>query len=412
MRGVLELVRPFHRKVKSGAAGRQGLTDSVTAWRNENPGPLAVIHSASAGEFEAAIPIFEELQKRNIKILATLYSPSGYNLAVKNPLPDGVFYLPFDSRKMVKSFLQAVCPDVFVFCKHDIWPNVVWICGELKIPLIIANTNLHRKSSRLNPLLIHFNRGIFNRFDTIFTVSKNHARRIEKIAGRPDNIMAVGDSRFDRVISRLKKAETELPETFAKSPALICGSVWPAENFVLESYLELHRNYPEWKLIWVPHEPHEEYISCTEEKLDSAGLSSLRFSGLKDYRDQEVLIIDRVGVLPPLYKYADIAYVGGGFGKGVHSVIEPAAFSIPVIFGPNSHVSAEAGELLRRKGGFSVNGKEDFRPLLEELMMNEDKRGEAGNIAGQFVAEKTGAAEIIAEKIAEMVERGTGAVKR
>lgn len=404
MRSALELVRPFHHKVKAGAAGRKGLTDSVSAWRSDNPGPLAVIHSASAGEFEAAIPIFEELKKRNIKILATLYSPSGYNLAVNNTLPDGVFYLPFDSRKLVKSFLQALSPDVFVFCKHDIWPNVVWICGELNIPLIIANTNLHRKSSRLNPFLIHFNRGIFNRFDTIFTVSDNHARRIEKIAGSPDKIAAVGDSRFDRVVSQVKNAGVSLPETFTESPALIGGSVWPAEDFVLESYIELHRNYPDWKLIWVPHEPHEDYLVCTERMLlSSTGLTSLRYSGLTDYQDQDVLIVDQVGVLPPLYKYADIAYVGGGFGKGVHSVIEPAAFSIPVIFGPNNHVSAEAGELLKRKCGFAVRGKEDFMPLLVELMNNGAKRQESGNIAGQFVAEKTGAAEIIAQKIAELV---------
>lgn len=403
MRGGLEILRPFHPKVREGADGRKGLNRSAQVWRSENTGPLAVIHSASAGEFEAAIPIIEELKKRKIKTAATLYSPSGYQLAIKNPLPEGVFYLPFDSRRMVRSFLQALSPDVFVFCKHDIWPNTVWQCSDLGIPLIIANTNLHRKSSRLNPLLIRFNRDIFNRFETIFTVSENHAKRIALIAGSPERISSVGDSRFDRVVSRLQSADVKLPESFDNSPVLIGGSVWPAEDFVLESYTELHRSFPDWKLIWVPHEPAEEYMSASEKKLEAAGLQTIRFTELDNYRGEEALIVDKVGVLPPLYRYADVAYVGGGFGKGVHSVIEPAAFSIPVIFGPNNHVSAEAGELLRKKGGYSVNGKEEFLPLLKEMMGGGDLRAKTGRIAGQYVAEKTGAAEFIAQKIADII---------
>ena len=404
MRLVLEAVLPFNSKVMEGASGRRNLVDKVRIWRGKHPGKLAVIHCASAGEFEASLPIIEALKAKNILTAATIYSPSGYRIAAKSPIPDGVFYLPFDSKKEIESFIRALDPDVFIFCKHDIWPNTVWTCADLKIPLILANANLHSKSLRTHPFLKGFNRNVFACFDTIFAVSESHAGRWERILGNRDKIRSIGDSRFDRVVSQAVGTKSELPEQFFQSPVFIAGSIWPAEYFVLDAFCELKKTYPQWKSIWVPHEPDEHCIGKIEAELNRAAISHLRLSGITGYEEQEALIIDKVGVLPPLYGSGDVAYVGGGFGRGVHSVIEPAAFSIPVIFGPNNHVSAEAGELLLRKGGFAINDKEEIYELLNKLMGDDDFRKSSGKIAGDMVNDKTGAAKLIADEIAALID--------
>jgi len=401
----MEAARCFHWKVKEGAAGRKHLAQKVGEWRLSHPGKLAVIHSASAGEFEASLPIIEALKKRGMITAATLYSPSGYHSAQKSSIPQGIFYLPFDDIKSVKGFLDSMKPEVFVFCKHDIWPNAVWICYDRKIPLVLANTNLHEKSFRLYPILKGFNRRVFDKFDTIFTVSPEHAGRLEKIVGKSDKVIAIGDSRFDRVVQRARNSQHTLPGDFITAPVFICGSVWEEEFFVLEAFCELKKQFPQWRLIWVPHEPKEKELRAIEGYLESQAIAHIRFTGLSEYKNEEAIIVDKVGVLPPLYRAGKIAYVGGGFKKGVHSVIEPAAFGLPVIFGPKHFVSAEAQDLLKEGGGFSIKGKDDFLPLLKSLMEDEDYREERGKIAGDLVERRTGVAEVIAGKVAELAEK-------
>jgi len=399
----MQVLRAFNWKVREGAVGRRGNSRKAQEWRCVHAGKLAIIHSASAGEFEAALPIIEELKRRGFLTAATLFSPSGYRIAIKSAVPDSVFYLPFDTFNGSRSFLKALNPDIFVFCKHDIWPNVIWNCRDLHIPMLMANTNLHKKSFRLNPLFRKFNRGLFSQFETIFTVSNEHAARISAILGSRDKIKAIGDSRFDRVVARAKSGEMTLPESFVHSPIFIAGSVWTPEFFTLESFLELKRTFPRWKLIWVPHEPSDSCMQKAEMLLGQSGVSSVRFTNLRNYAGEETVIVDKVGVLPPLYRAGHIAYVGGGFGKGVHSVIEPAAFGIPVIFGPNYYVSAEAGELLKRGGGFTVKGKDDFFPLFKRLLEDETYREKCGKIAGDMVREKVGASILIANRVEEVL---------
>ena len=403
MRAGLEIARFFNVKVREGARGRKNLIPDAAKWRSSNPGSLAVIHSSSAGEFEASLPLIRALKKRGMLTTATLYSPSGYKIARKNSEPDVVLYLPFDSRRAIKAFLKALHPDLFIFCKHDIWPNVMWECEAQGIITAVVNANLHQRSFRLNPLLIGFNRHIFKKFNTIFTVSQEHAERLDRILGFSGKVQIPGDTRFDRVVARAVDAEIELPDAFRGNPVFIGGSVWDTEMFVLDSFLEIRRKNPQWRLIWVPHEPSERVIERVESALAEAGMSCIRFSEFAVNRDAQALIVDKVGVLSPLYRFADIAYVGGGFGKGVHSVIEPAVFSIPVIFGPNHYVSAEAGELLKRGGGFTVNNRDDCFSLLNNLISDDKMRLQAGHTAGAMVKEKSGVAEIIADKLMELM---------
>lgn len=397
--------RPFCRKARLGWSGRKRLVSNAKEWRSAHQGRLAIIHGASAGEFEAALPLIKAFKSKGIIAVATLFSPSGYKIASGNPLPDYISYLPFDTIRGVRAFLKAMNPDVFVFCKHDIWPNVVWECERRGIPTALVNGNLHAKSFRLNPKALNFNREVFRSLTAVWAVSENHAQRIKRIMGDGGRVEVSGDTRFDRVVSRALDSGLELPASFTGVPAFICGSVWPKENFTLESFIEIHREHPEWKLIWAPHEPNDSFIASAEKSLDQAGISHIRFSQLKSGSDAAALIVDQVGKLASLYRFAEIAYVGGGFGKGVHSVIEPAVFSLPVIFGPNFHVSAEANELINRGGGLSVKGRDDFHHLLKSLIEDEERRTRCGEIAGNFVEEKAGVAEFLANEIMDLIDR-------
>ena len=405
MQGVLRLAIPFNEKVRTGAAGRKNVIDSAMSWRRSRSGRLAVIHSASAGEFEASLPLFEELKKNNILTAATLFSPSGYKIAEGNSIPDYVTYLPFDSKTSVRKFLKALKPDIFIFCKHDIWPNVVWECKKQNIPVILLNANLHSHSLRINSIALGFNRYLFSRMDAIWTVSEEHYNRLKTIIGSDKTLKVMGDTRFDRVVRRALNSSLTLPQAFEDNPVLIAGSVWEQEAFVLDSFIKMRAKNPQWKLIWVPHEPKDADLKSIEKKLKSAGISTIRYSCMCEDSDQEALLIDKIGILPSLYRYANVAYVGGGFGKGVHSVLEPAVFSIPVIFGPAYHVSAEAIELIKCKGGFSIEGEPEFYNLLSLFTANESERQKAGKNAENLVKQKTGVAEVEALMLAEIINK-------
>ena len=388
-----------------GAVGRKNLVRTAALWRKSHSGRLVIIHSASAGEFEATIPLIDELKKQNILTVATIFSPSGFKIASQSNSPDFVCYLPFDKRQEVREFLSALNPDVFIFCKHDIWPNVVWECKKMNIPIVLLNANLHSKSLRVNPLAVGFNRYLFSQMEGIWTVSDEHFNRLGKILGKTDSLKTLGDTRFDRVVQRALEGAQTLPDIFTVHPVFIAGSVWEQEKFILDSFIEIWYDNPDWKLIWVPHEPQSAEIKSVEKKLKHAGISSIRFSEASDESEYNALIVDKVGILPSLYRYSQIAYVGGGFGKGVHSVIEPAVFSIPVMFGPAYHVSAEAKELISCNGGYSVKGKHDFGALLRLFIENESERTEAGENAGKLVRSKVGCAEIEAKMITDIISK-------
>ncbi len=404
---VFFLAQPFNRKARQGWQGRKKLLSDVSKWREKHPGPLTVIHCASAGEFEAALPLIKAFQEKGLLAAATFFSPSGYKIALKNSAPNLISYLPFDTNHAVKGFLESLRPDLFVFCKHDVWPNIVWACRRRNIPTALVNGNMHERSVRLHPLLRSFFRDVYRSMTAIFAVSESHARRFELILGSESRVEAPGDTRFDRVVERTLKKRVELPRGFADNPVFICGSVWPEEDFTLQVFLEICKSHSDWRLIWVPHEPAQGFLCRVEKALEHAGISHIRFSQIKPESEARALLVDKVGALAALYRYTDIAYVGGGFGRGVHSVIEPAVFSIPVIFGPHYHVSAEAGELVERGGGFTVKGLDQFKPLLQRFIEDEPYRKTCGKVAGELVKEKAGVADYLAHKTIELMNLGS-----
>lgn len=393
----------FHRKVREGLRGRSRVLPEIRRWRENHKGGLIIIHSASAGEFEASVPLIEQLKNRGILTVSTVFSPSGYHRAVKTAVSDLILYLPADSRKEINRFYDILLPDLLAISKHDFWPNLIWEAERRKIPTLLINGNLPEKSSRMNGILQGFYRVTLSSLTHIYAVNRSHAERFKKLLPASRNISSFGDTRFDRVVSIAKNSEIPLPLQFRQGPVFIAGSVWLQELFVLEVFLDFKREHPEWKLIWVPHEPSENHIETVSLKLHTAGFPPVKFSEIEPDSDNEVLIMDKVGFLPPLYRYAELAFVGGGFGKGVHSVIEPAAFGIPVFFGPNYQVSAEASALVECGGGYGVKNRREFEEVFNRHALVQKTRKEAGRKALQLVNQRTGVTELLMNEIKKYI---------
>jgi len=398
----LQLARLFNKKVNAGIKDRAGLFDQLKEIQKQIPenNIVIVIHCASAGEFEAARPIVKELHDKitNAWIHVTFYSPSGKKPISNAEEVDSFSYLPFDSFFAAKRFFDILKPGTFIVVKHDIWPNLIWETARRSIPSFWINANLHRRTRRLTWFGKGLNRSFLEALTGVLTVDEEHAVRFSELIS-PLNISVLGDSRYDRTRRRMELARenTEIlikDQLLDNRKVIVAGSTWgPDQRIVIPAYAELKKIYPELFLILVPHEPHEAFLSETTQYLRGYGLNPIRYSQLNGGLSHvDVLVIDKIGILAALYQYAWIAYVGGAFGDGVHSVLEPAVFGIPVFFGPKYYMAAIS--LVRHQGGHSVESSDELRHLLESYLKNEE-----------FYATDAGNSQ-------KLVDRGFGATER
>ncbi len=273
------------------------------------------------------------------------FSPSAVS-ALKGSEFDFADYSPRDSIKTAREYLEALRPDVILISKHDVWPNMVWQARELGIPVWLINGNFHANTLKLLPGFRHFNRAIHSELAGILTVSEDDTKRARRIAGESCKIAAVGDSRFDRVIARAQAAPDSAPElvaAIAGRPVILAGSTHPRdEEILIESLSELRSSLGDLCMLLVPHDPSEEALARILTLAESRLLLASEV-GLVGGRT-DIIVINKTGVLADLYKISQLAYVGGGFDRGVHSVIEPMAHGCEVICGPNISVSREAIE--------------------------------------------------------------------
>lgn len=411
----------FGKKAKKWVDGRKGLLEKI---KNEvdSSKKHSWFHFASLGEFEQGRSVLEEFKKRfpDKPIVVTFFSPSGYEIRRNYSLADHVFYLPADSRSNAKRFVALINPEMVFFTKYDYW---LFYFRELKA----KNIPLYMVSAIYRPDQVFFKwyGGLFRQmlsYISHFFVQNQESVRLLKGIGF-DNVSLSGDTRFDRVV-KIAKNVRELPviSYFATGHrVMVAGSTWPQD---LERLLALHQVFPDWKLIIAPHEVNKESIDYTR-KIFSSGIL---FSELSDYmhteqlkRDQSkqrevdmdlayhdtdteadmipehkspILIIDNVGMLSSLYGYGDIAYIGGGFGVGIHNTLEAAAYGMPVIFGPNYHKFQEAKDLIQAKAAYSISNERELILVMDELM-DYKVRIEAGNRAVGYVQQQAGATERI-----------------
>jgi 3-deoxy-D-manno-octulosonic-acid transferase len=406
---LLQFTAPFNVKIRRGVQGRKGLFEKIECDLKKLKSKRRVwFHSSSMGEFEQAKPIIAALRKkyRDIDIIVTFFSPSGYDHSKNYKLADIITYIPFDTKANARCFLDLLQPTAAVFVRYDVWPNHLWELSARNIPTFIANATMRTSSARFYPLMRSFHRLLFNNFVSILTVSVKDVEAFSRFGLTRPSLQAIGETRYDQVWQRSADAKKKhlIPLSILKEKKIfIAGSTWPEDEEVLLPTIKKLLEYdPKVLAILVPHEPTEEALEAIEKQLPFK-TKSIRFSLLNDYSRERIIIVDSIGILMALYQYADIAYVGGSFRQGVHNVLEPAVYGIPVVYGPRHTNSQEAQELLRRGGGFLINDQLECYRALRALLDDTKARTTAGNAALKLVKENIGATERFIEHLAKVL---------
>ncbi|HTK81015.1 MAG TPA: glycosyltransferase N-terminal domain-containing protein [Bacteroidota bacterium] len=392
------VVSLFSPKVRRGIAGRKTLFQNLGEQLRRLPGGAKRVwfHSSSMGEFEQAKPIIAELRRRHpeIQVVVSFFSPSGYEHSRNYKLADVITYIPFDSYLNAEKFLDLVRPSAMIMMRYDVWPNHLWAAQRRQVPTFIASATLRSTTARRVPVLRQFFKSLYNSIDYILTVSDEDRRIFESLNVRHPLLEVIGDTRYDQVLARSieSKARQLLSAAVVRNKRIfVVGSSWSEdEDHIVPACTELMSKLGNLLVLLVPHEPTVEHLERVEERLNG-NVSKIRFSEINGYRGENFIIVDSVGVLMPLYQYATVAYVGGSFGGGVHNVLEPAVYGVPILFGPNHKNSQEALQLLREEAAFVAEGTQPLAGLLQKLFDDEALRSRAGERARTLVTTNAGA---------------------
>lgn len=396
---MLRTLGLFNAKVRRGINGRRHLFDELAVKVAALPaGKRIWFHASSMGEFEQAKPIIAELKRRypQIVVIASFFSPSGYEHSRKYPLADAITYVPFDTAVGARRFLDLVRPDIAVMVRYDVWPHLIWELHQRHVPTLLANATMRRQTKRLLPVARSFHHHVYNAIDDILTVAESDAAAFKKFQLTHPSIGVIGDTRYDQVCIRsaeARKRHLVPPSITEGKKVIVAGSTWPEdEEVILPAFLQIQESTPNVLLIIVPHEPSMDHLEELERELEGK-TTYIRFSALNEYNGERVIIVDSVGILLILYAYAQIAYVGGSFRQGIHNVLEAAVYGIPVIFGPRHRNSHEPLMLVEGGGAFVVNDSEELHRSLENLLHDDVARGTTGKRAEKFVQSHVGATD-------------------
>ena len=365
--------------------------------QNADPeGGYIWIHASSLGEFEQGRPIIEAIKAHypEQKIAITFFSPSGYEVRKNYSKADLICYLPFDLPNNVNRFLNILKPKQAIFIKYEFWGNYLNALAKRNIPTYIISAIFRPSQIFFRPYGGYF-RKILQNFEHLYVQDENSKKLLKDIG--ITKVSVTGDTRFDRVLEiRSQAKELPLIEQFSKEKfTLIAGSSWPKDEEIFIYYFNRH---PEMKLIIAPHEIHEEHIQFILSRLNR---TTIRYTQAdeKNIQKADCIIIDCFGLLSSIYRYGQVAYVGGGFGAGINNVPEAAVYSIPVIFGPNHKKFKEAKELIIAGGGFSISKSEDFKLVMDRLLKNKEFLSKAGITAGQYIQNNSGASKKILKEL-------------
>lgn len=349
-------------------------------------------HAASLGEFEQGRPLMEDLKQRmpEAQIVLTFFSPSGYEVRKKYDLADVVCYLPFDTPHQVRSFLDRVQPQKAVFIKYEFWANYLYALRRRNIPIYLVSA-IFRPNQLFFKKYGFFYRNLLSLYEHLFVQDKTSSDLLSTVGVQ--HVTVAGDTRFDRVATIAGQAK-QLPvvEAFATdNHVLVAGSSWPADESFLVSFFNIH---PELKLIMAPHVTSESHVEAICASLKRP---FIRYSQatIENVTAADCLVIDSIGLLSSIYRYGEMAYIGGGFGVGIHNVLEAAVYRIPVIFGPNYHKFREARDLIAEGGGFSIASGDELNALLLRFLQEDQFLAQAGEAAGLYVRNNKGASDII-----------------
>lgn len=361
-------------------------------------------HAASLGEFEQGRPLMERIRKEypQYKILLTFYSPSGYEVRKNYEGADIICYMPVDTRLNAIRFLRLVRPVMAFFIKYEFWSNFLHILKHRNIPTYSVSS-IFREDQVFFKWYGRSYAGVLKCFTRFFVQNEESKRLLEGIGIK--DVDVVGDTRFDRVL-QIKEAAKQLPicEAFRTGVAssqsadvphhdfkvFVAGSSWPPDENIFIPFFNEHKD---WRLLIAPHVIAEEHLKLILSLIKDKKVVRYTQTTPEEAAEADVLIIDCFGLLSSMYNYGDVAYIGGGFGVGIHNTLEAAVWNMPVIFGPNNKKFQEAQGLLKSGGGFEINTYEDFSGLMNSLMNDEAFLKQAGDKAGTFVAHLAGATD-------------------
>ncbi len=355
-------------------------------------------HAASLGEYEQGLPVIEKIkvQYPNHKIVVTFFSPSGYEIRKNNAVADVTIYLPLDTKSNAKRFIQAIHPEMVFFIKYEYWPNYLNELKKQNIKTYLIS-GIFREGQAFFKWYGSFYRNALESFDYFFVQNDSSKQLIQSIGF--SNVKVSGDTRFDRVVSILELDNSlDFIEQFKNhQTTIVIGSSWPKDENLLINYI--NNSSEDVKFIIAPHNIKSDQITNLKSQITK---STVLFSEKNniDLSSFNVFIIDTIGILTKIYSYADIAYVGGGFGNpGVHNILEPATFGLPILIGPNYSHFAEATALVNLDGCISISTQNELNDAFNLLINNKDERNERGHICATFVQMNKGATEVILKHI-------------
>lgn len=394
---LLKIAALFSPKIKLFVDGRKTVFNTLSEKISASD-KTVWFHAASLGEYEQGLPVMEKMKTQfpNHKIVVTFFSPSGYEVRKNNTIADATVYLPLDTKNNAQQFLKLVHPEMVFFIKYEFWPNYL---NELKNQNIKTYliSGIFREKQSFFKWYGGFYRNALKSFHYFFVQNESSKKLLQSIGF--NNVKVSGDTRFDRVVSILERDNTlDFIEQFKNNtPTIVIGSSWPKDEELLINYINQADDAV--KFIIAPHNIKPEQI----QQLKNAITKKTVLFSEKDKQplnDFPVFIIDTIGILTKIYSYADIAYVGGGFGNpGVHNILEPATFGIPIVIGPNYSHFAEATALVNMEGCISIANQNELHQAFDLLVQNEDERHEKGHICNTFVQMNKGATNTILNHI-------------
>lgn len=399
---LVKVAAYFSPKIKLFVAGRK--TVFATLSQHLKPEDKTIwFHAASLGEFEQGLPVMEQikLQYPAHKIVVTFFSPSGFEVRKNNTIADVTVYLPLDTKANAETFLRLVHPDLVFFIKYEYWPNYLKALKAAGITTYLIS-GIFRENQAFFKWYGGFYREALKSFAYFFVQNEGSKLLLQRLGYQ--NVAISGDTRFDRVVSILERDNhLDFMTQFKNGqPTVVIGSSWPKDEALLVDYI--NQSGSDVKFVIAPHNIKAEQIQELSQSITKKTVLFSEKEG-KHLADYEVFIIDTIGLLTKIYSYADLAYVGGGFGHpGVHNLLEPATFGIPIVLGPNYSHFAEATALVQLEGCISIKNQEELQDAFALLIANEDIRHEKGHICSTFVQMNKGATGIILRHLQNQYE--------
>lgn len=409
---LVQIATLFNNKIRRGVKGRRGLfsrLESILPAKAEND-KRVWLHISSMGEYEQSLPVIDAIRLRmpDALIILSLFSPSAFDNIKIQDKKILLTYLPVDSYYSAGKFIRMIKPDVAITIRHDIWPNYQWYLKRKKIPALLVDASITDKRKKLYSFFSNPIRSVMETYSWILTVSRESSNRFARIYSDKSRIQFTGDTRYDRVYQRSQDnsriAFLLQDGYFNRQTTFVAGSTWPSDERILYSaLLKLFAQNDEFKLIIAPHEPSVEHVQAITSFFTKNGIAVERLSQLETEKNWSfrVLVIDKIGLLANLYSLGLPAFVGGGFGPGVHNVLEPAAHGCAVFFGPRYIVSVEPQQLIDSGGARSIDSEKAANDMLAMVMNDPAALWAIGEKAHSFILNNMGAST----RIVDLVEK-------